>query len=69
LFGKTYTSKNSVFEGLSIKGFADIHEETSAIALSRTDTFTEFIRRERNETLNVLSVQMVMNRRFKDDGT
>jgi hypothetical protein len=28
-------SKNSVLEGLSIRRFADIHEETLAIALSR----------------------------------
>jgi hypothetical protein len=28
-------NKNSVLEGLSMRRFADIHEETSAIALSR----------------------------------
>jgi hypothetical protein len=54
---------------LSIRRLADIHEETSAIAFSRRDIFTEFIRRERNEKLRVISVQMVMSRRFKDDGT
>jgi hypothetical protein len=34
-------SKNSVLEGLSIRRFADIHEETSAIALSRKETFPQ----------------------------
>ena len=33
-------SKNSVFEGFSIRRFADIHEETSAIAFSRKETFS-----------------------------
>jgi hypothetical protein len=60
------TSKNSIFEGLSIRRFADIHEETSAIAFSRRDIFTEVIGRKRNENLSVVSVQMVMNRRFRD---
>ena len=32
-------SNNSVLEGLSMRIFADIHEETSAIALSRKETF------------------------------
>jgi hypothetical protein len=32
-------SKNSVLEGLSMRRFADIHEETSGIALSRKETF------------------------------
>jgi hypothetical protein len=65
------TSKNSVLEGLSMRlRFADIHEETSDIALSRKETFpTELGRRERNEKLSVVGVQMVMNRRFNDDGT
>jgi hypothetical protein len=62
-------SKNSVLEGLSMRRFADIHEETSAIALSRKNISTELVRRERNEKLSVVSVQMVMNRRFRDDGT
>jgi hypothetical protein len=35
------TSKNSVFKGLSIRRFADIHEETSAIAFSRRETFSQ----------------------------
>ena len=29
----------------------------------------EFGRRERNEELSVISIQMMMNRRFRDDGT
>jgi hypothetical protein len=63
-------SKNSVLEGLSMRRFADIRDEISAIALSRKETFpTELGRRERNEKLSVISVQMVMNRRFNDDGT
>jgi hypothetical protein len=33
-------SKNSVVEGLSMRRFADIHEETSAIALSRKETIS-----------------------------
>ena len=34
-------SKNSVFEGFSIRRFADIdHEETSAIVFSRKETFS-----------------------------
>jgi hypothetical protein len=33
------TSKKSAFEGLSIRRFADNHEETSAIALSRNTHF------------------------------
>jgi hypothetical protein len=32
-------SKNSVLEGLKMRRFADIHEETSAVALSRKATF------------------------------
>jgi hypothetical protein len=32
-------SKNSVLEGMSMRRFADIHEETSAIALSRKEIF------------------------------
>jgi hypothetical protein len=32
-------SKNSVLEGLSVRRFADIHDETSAIALPRKETF------------------------------
>jgi hypothetical protein len=31
-------SRNSVLEGLNIRRFADIHEETSATALSRKET-------------------------------
>jgi hypothetical protein len=31
--------------------------------------FKEFVRRERNEKSSVISIQMVMNRRFRDDGT
>jgi hypothetical protein len=33
-------SKNSVFERLSIRRFADNNEETSAVVLSRKGTFT-----------------------------
>jgi hypothetical protein len=33
-------SKNSVFEGLSVRRFADIREETSAIVFSRNETFS-----------------------------
>jgi hypothetical protein len=63
-------SKNSVLEELSMRRFADIHKETSSIALSREkNIFTEFVRRERNKKLNVVSVQRVMNRRFRDDCT
>jgi hypothetical protein len=41
-------SKNSVFEGLNMRKFADNHEETSAKALSREETFfTEFVRRKK----------------------
>jgi hypothetical protein len=32
-------SKNSVLEGLSMRRFASIHDETSAIAFSRKETF------------------------------
>jgi len=41
------TSKNSVFEGFSIRRFADIHEETSAIALSRKETFPQNLSEEK----------------------
>jgi hypothetical protein len=33
-------SKNSVLEGLSMRSFVDIHEETSAIELSTKETFS-----------------------------
>jgi hypothetical protein len=33
-------NKNSVLEGLSMRRFADIHEETSAITLSRNETLS-----------------------------
>jgi hypothetical protein len=33
-------SKNSVLEGLSMRRFADIHEETSATAVSRKEIFS-----------------------------
>jgi hypothetical protein len=54
-----------------MKRFADIdHEETSAIALSRKETFPRNLsRKDINEKLSVVRVQMVMNRRFGDDGT
>jgi hypothetical protein len=41
------TSKNSVFEGLGIRRFADIHEETSAIAFSRKETFSRNLLEEK----------------------
>ena len=40
-------SKNSVLEGLSMRRFADIHEETSAIALSRKETFPRNLSEEK----------------------
>jgi hypothetical protein len=40
-------SKNSVFEGLSMRRFADIHEETSAVALSRKETFSRNLSEEK----------------------
>jgi hypothetical protein len=40
-------SKNSVLEGLSIRRFADIREETSAIALSRKETFSRNLLKEK----------------------
>jgi hypothetical protein len=61
--------KNSVLEGLSMRRFADIHDETSAIALSRKETFPQkLVRRDINEKLSVGSVQIVMYRSFRDDG-
>jgi hypothetical protein len=55
---------------LSLRRFADIHEETSAIVFSRKETFPRnYDRRDRNEKLNVISIKMAMNRRFRDDGT
>jgi hypothetical protein len=59
-------SKNSVLKGLSIRRFADNLEETSAIALVRKESFTEFVSRERNEKLGVICIQVVMKRRFRD---
>jgi hypothetical protein len=35
----------------------------------RKNIFTEFVRRERNEKLSVVSVQIVMNKKFRDDCT
>jgi hypothetical protein len=40
-------SKNSVLEGLSIRRFADIHEETSAIALLIKKTFSRNLLKEK----------------------
>ena len=40
-------SNNSVLEGLSMRIFADIHEETSAIALSRKETFPRNLSEEK----------------------
>jgi hypothetical protein len=40
-------SKNSVLEGMSMKRFADIHEETSAIALSRKETYPRNLSEEK----------------------
>jgi hypothetical protein len=42
-----YISKNSVLEGLSMRRFADIHEETSAIALSRKGKFSRNLSEEK----------------------
>jgi hypothetical protein len=39
-------SKNSVLEGLSMRKFADIHDETSAVALSRKETFPQNLSEE-----------------------
>jgi hypothetical protein len=58
-------SKNSVLEGLSMRRFADF----SNCTLEKRNISTELVRRERNEKLSVVSVQMLMNRRFRDDGT
>jgi hypothetical protein len=40
-------SRNSVLEGLSMRKFADIYEETSAIALSREETFSRNLSEEK----------------------
>jgi hypothetical protein len=40
-------SKNSVLEGLSMRRLADIHEETSAIALSSKETFPRNLSEEK----------------------
>jgi hypothetical protein len=40
-------SKNSVLEGLSMRRFADIHEETSEIALSRKATLSRNLSEEK----------------------
>jgi hypothetical protein len=40
-------SKNSLFEGLSMRRFADIDEETSAIALSRKETVSRNLLEEK----------------------
>jgi hypothetical protein len=40
-------NKNSVLEGLSMRRFADIHEETLAIALSRKETFPRNLSEEK----------------------
>jgi hypothetical protein len=40
-------SKNSVLGGLSIRRFADIYGETSAIALSRKETFSRNLLEEK----------------------
>jgi hypothetical protein len=40
-------SKNSVLEGLSMRRFADTHEETSAIALSSKETFPRNLSEEK----------------------
>jgi hypothetical protein len=40
-------SKTSVLEGFSMRSFADIHEETSAIALSRKETFPRNLSEEK----------------------
>jgi hypothetical protein len=39
--------KNSLLEGLSMRRFADIYEETSAIALSRKETFPRNLSEEK----------------------
>jgi hypothetical protein len=41
------TSKNSVLEGLSMRRFADIHGETSAIALSMKEIFSRNLSEEK----------------------
>jgi hypothetical protein len=40
-------NKYSVLEGLSMRRFADIHEETSAIALSRKETISRKLSEEK----------------------
>jgi hypothetical protein len=40
-------SKNSVLEGLSMRKFADIHEETTAIALSRKEALPQNLSEEK----------------------
>ena len=39
--------KNSVLEGFSMRRFADIPEETSAIVLSRKETFPQNLSEEK----------------------
>jgi hypothetical protein len=56
------TRKNSVSEGLRLRDFSNCIFE-------KRNIFREFVRRERNEKLSVVSVQMVMNRKCTDDGT
>jgi hypothetical protein len=48
-------SKNSVLEELSMRRFADIHEETSSIALSREETFSRNLSEEKEMKSLVLS--------------
>jgi hypothetical protein len=40
-------SKNSVLEGFSMRRFADIHEETSAIVFSSKETFSRNLLEEK----------------------
>jgi hypothetical protein len=63
-------SKNSVLEGLGMKRFAESMKRIQQYCtFEKRKISTELIRRERNEKLNVVSAQMVMNRRFRDDDT
>jgi hypothetical protein len=61
-------SKNPVLEGLSVRRLADIHDETSAVncTFEKRNISTELVRRDINEKLSVISVQMVIYRRFRD---
>jgi hypothetical protein len=58
-------SKNSVFEALSLQ---HPRRDFSKRVFDKRNIFKEVGSRERNEKLSVITIQMVMNWRFRHDG-